>query len=388
MRFLYSVGLVFLFFGAVLWPSVSQATHVRAGEITTKRLSKTSLTYLVTFTAYYDETPAGKQAANSAEPYTLCFGDGTALSVNRSSRIYINGSTSSVNTYTAVHTYSGPGTYTIGITVPNRNKNTINLPPPDQSDLIRFFVSTTILINPSLQTNSTPVMLNPPLDSGRVGQKFCHNPAAFDVDGDSLAFRLSIPQTAPTDVSCTGRPIPAYQDPTRFSTASETGGAPTFSINAKTGELCWDAPGQIGQYNFAFIIEEWRNGVLIGEITRDMQIVVVDNKNRRPLLQPIPDVCVEAGTLINQPLSATDPDNQPLTITGFGGVFNLGPDRKPLAPGELINHPTPSCSTATHPSAHPPPPPSAGRPPANTSGSPPTMPPSRSPTCPPNQPPP
>ena len=182
-------------------------------------------------------------------------------------------------------------------------------------------------------------MLNPPLDSGRVGQKFCHNPAAFDVDGDSLAFRLSVPKTSVTVPGCVGKDIPVYQDPTRFSTASENGGAPTFSINAKTGELCWDAPGQAGQYNFAFIIEEWRNGVLIGEITRDMQIFVSDSKNQRPLLQPIPDVCVEAGTLINQPLSATDPDNQPLTITGFGGVFNLGPDRKPLAPGELIKPP-------------------------------------------------
>ena len=338
MRLLYIVGLFGLFLVALLRPSVSQATHVRAGEITTKRISKTSLTYLVTFTAYYDESK-GKPAADLAENTTICFGDGVTADVKRIPRVYINGRTSSINTYTVVHTYPGPGTYTISTIVQNRNEGTLNLPPPSRSQEIPFFVSTTILINPSLLTNSTPVMLNPPLDSGRVGQKFCHNPAAFDVDGDSLAFRLSVPKTSVTVPGCVGKDIPVYQDPTRFSTASETGGAPTFSINAKTGELCWDAPGQAGQYNFAFIIEEWRNGVLIGEITRDMQIFVSDSKNQRPLLQPIPDVCVEAGTLINQPLSATDPDNQPLTITGFGGVFNLGPDRKPLAPGELIQPP-------------------------------------------------
>ncbi|WP_332368661.1 gliding motility-associated C-terminal domain-containing protein [Spirosoma telluris] len=334
MRFVYTLGLVCLFLGAVLWPSVSQATHVRAGEITTKRISQTSLTYKVTFTAYYDETPAGKQAANQAEPYTICFGDGTTLEVKRSGRVYINGNTSSVDTYTAVHTYPGPGVYTIGITVPNRNLNTKNLPAP--SDNIRFFVSTTILINPALLTNSTPVMLNPPLDSGRVGQKFCHNPAAFDADGDSLAYRLSVPKTSSTDNGCTGPAIPGYQDPTRFSTASEAGGAPTFTINPITGELCWDAPGQVGQYNFAFIIEEWRNGVLIGEITRDMQIFVVDSPNKRPIIKPIPDLCAEAGTLITQPVTATDPDGQRVIISGFGGVFNVGPDGKALAPGELI----------------------------------------------------
>ena len=169
-----------------------------------------------------------------------------------------------------------------------------------------------------------------------MGQKFCHNPAAFDADGDSLAYRLSVPKTASNSSGCVGRDIPVYQDPTRFSTASEAGGTPTFSINPITGELCWDAPGEPGQFNFAFIIEEWRNGVLIGEITRDMQIIVVDSKNKRPLIQPIPDLCVEAGTLINQPVTATDPDGQAVIIAGFGGVFNVGQDGAALGPGELI----------------------------------------------------
>ena len=181
-------------------------------------------------------------------------------------------------------------------------------------------------------------MLNPPLDSARVGQRFCHNPAAFDADGDSLAYRLSIPKESITgDNGCTGRNIQGYQDPTRFSTASETGGPATFAINARTGELCWDAPNQEGQFNFAFIVEEWRDGVLIGEITRDMQIIVLGGPNRRPRIDPLPDLCVEAGQLINQPIRATDPDGNPLLIEGFGGVFNVDQDGKPLAANQLIS---------------------------------------------------
>ena len=335
MRFVYSIGLISLFLGAILWPHVSQATHVRAGEITTKRISQTSLTYQIVFTAYFDEI-GGRAAAQQADSYTFCFGDGTTAEVKRSGRKFINGNTSSVNSYTTIHTYPGPGVYTIGVTVQNRNQGTINLPPPGESQNIPFFVSTTILINAALLTNSTPIMLNPPLDSGRVGQKFCHNPAAYDADGDSLAYRLSIPKTSASGNGCVGKEIPVYQDPTKFSTSSEAGGTPTFSINPITGELCWDAPGQQGQYNFAFIIEEWRNGVLIGEITRDMQIVVVDSPNKRPLLLPIPDLCVQAGTLIKQPVTATDPDGNRVIITGYGGVFNIGADGAALAPGELI----------------------------------------------------
>jgi hypothetical protein len=336
MRLVYTIGLWSLFFGVVLAPTISQATHVRAGEITTKRISATSLTYEITFTAYFDEQK-GSVAAGQTTSTVICFGDGTTADVPRQlPRTFINGRTSSINIYKTVHTYPGPGAYTIATTVVNRNENTKNLPPANQSQNISFFVSTTILINANLGLNSTPVMLNPPLDSGRVNQKFCHNPAAFDADGDSLAFRLSVPKTATTSTGCDGRAIPVYQDPTRFSTTSEAGGTPTFTINPSTGELCWDAPGQEGQYNFAFIIEEWRNGVLIGEITRDMQIIVVDNLNKRPLLNPIPDLCVEAGTLINQPVTATDPDGQRVIITGFGGVFNVGQDGVALPPGELI----------------------------------------------------
>ncbi|WP_332368658.1 PKD domain-containing protein [Spirosoma telluris] len=290
MRFVYTLGLLSLFLGAVLCPSVSQATHVRAGEITTKRISQTSLTYQITFTAYFDEV-GGKPASDIAESYTFCFGDGSTAEVKRFSRKFINSNTSSVDIYTTTHTYPGPGTYTIGVTVQNRNKGTINLPPPDDSQNIAFFVSTTILINPALLTNSTPVMLNPPLDSGRVGQKFCHNPAAYDADGDSLAYRLSVPKTSLTTNGCQGRNIAVYQDPTRFSTASEAGGAPTFTINPITGELCWDAPGKVGQYNFAFIIEEWRNGVLIGEITGTCRSLLLIALTNGLSLSPFP-ICV------------------------------------------------------------------------------------------------
>ncbi|MCK8490993.1 gliding motility-associated C-terminal domain-containing protein [Spirosoma sp. RP8] len=329
MRLIYTIGLIAFSIGAILWPTVSQATHVRAGEITTRRLPGASLTYEITLTTYFDEV-TGKAAADDAGSYVFCFGDGTQADVRRAARRYINGRTSSVNTYITTHTYAGPATYTIGVQIANRNKGTVNLPPPGSSDQLTFYVSTTILINAALQVNSTPVMLNPPLDSARVGQKFCHNPAAFDADGDSLAYRLSRPQEGIAN-SCRSRFIPAYLDPaSNFSTAKEDGSSPpTFSIDPRTGDLCWDSPGQAGQFNFAFIIEEWRNGVKIGEITRDMQIIVIDQPNKRPLIVGT-EICVEAGTLIQQAITATDPDGQRVIITGYGGPLNVNNDGLPL----------------------------------------------------------
>ncbi|MBC3789476.1 PKD repeat protein, partial [Spirosoma sp. LMG 31448] len=170
MRFIYSIALLGVFVGAVLWPTLSQATHVRAGEITTRRTPATSLTYEITLTTYYDEV-TGKPAANDANFADICFGDGTTQRVDRGNRRFINGGTSSINTYVITHTYPGPGAYTISVAIANRNGNTKNL-QSGASENIQFFVSTTIFINPALGLNSTPRLLNPPLDSGRVGQRF------------------------------------------------------------------------------------------------------------------------------------------------------------------------------------------------------------------------
>ena len=79
-----------------------------------------------------------------------------------------------------------------------------------------------------------------------------------------------------------------------------------------------------GYYNVAFVVEEWRDGVLIGQIVRDMQIIVEDANNDRPLVQPLDDICVEAGTLINQKVIATDKNGDKLNLTSSGGVYETG----------------------------------------------------------------
>ena len=335
----YTGWLLALLLGiGTLLPTVVQATHVRAGEITTKRVSNTSLTYSMTLTAYYDEI-GGRDAARDASNVLFCFGDGTQRQVDRVS-IRQLGRGTSINSYTTVYTYAGPDTYRISARIINRNDKTRNI-NGGQSLEINFFVTTTISVIGSLGLNSTPVLLNPPVDSARIGQKYCHNPAAYDIDGDSLAYRIAIPQQSNSNANnddpnaCQSFPVTRYQLPHLVVPPGKTeagGAGATFTVNAKTGDVCWDAPVEAGQYNYAFIIEEWRNGVLIGEITRDVQVVVVDGPNRRPIIDPIADICAEAGTLITQAIRATDPDGNRIVLLGYGGPFNLTPDRIAYSP--------------------------------------------------------
>ncbi|MCY7359237.1 MAG: gliding motility-associated C-terminal domain-containing protein, partial [Rudanella sp.] len=353
-RFTYWLALVLML--GMLAPTLTYATHVRAGEITTRRLPGDRLTYEITLTAYYDESPSGRQAADLAEEVPFCLGDGTTIGVRRTSRVYINNRTSSVNTYRFTYTYQGPGVYQISALLVNRNQNTMNLRQP--SDQISFWIRTTIQVNAALGLNATPVLLNPPLDSARIGQKFCHNPVAFDIDGDSLAYRMAIPQEANSSGICRGFNVNGYRDPARGldpNAQNETKNGPaTLTINPLTGDLCWDSPAVAGQYNIAFIVEEWRDGVLIGEITRDMQIIVNDSKNNRPLLDPLPDLCREAGSLIQVPIRAYDPDGHRVEITAFGGIFNRNPDGTAYNPAiiappfaTLVTPAQPQSGTAT-----------------------------------------
>ncbi len=361
MRSSYTGWLLALLLGiSVLLPTAVQATHVRAGEITTKRISNTSLTYEITLTAYYDEIK-GRDAARDANNALFCFGDGTQRLVDRVS-IRPFGRGTSINIYRTTYTYGGQGTYAISARIINRNDQTRNI-NGGQSLSINFFVTTTISAIASLGLNSTPILLNPPVDSARIGQKYCHNPAAYDIDGDSLAYRIAIPQQSNSDASdgnpnaCQSFPVTRYQLPNLVVPPGKTeagGSGATFTVNAKNGDVCWDAPAEAGQYNYAFIIEEWRNGVLIGEITRDVQVIVIDSPNKRPLIDPIADICAEAGTLVTQNIRVVDPDGNRVLIEGYGGPFNLTPDRiaysppiipreyATLTPGELVSQASPA----------------------------------------------
>ena len=295
------------------------ATHIRAGEITARRISATSLTYEIKLTAYFDEIngPDASKAQNDVDFY---IGSDLVADVLRVDRFPIGNNTTQ-NVYITTYTFPSPGKFRISFEEDKRNNNVLNIgPPPTQS--LNFYVSTTLEINANFGMNQTPVLLNAPIDLAAVGQRYIHNPGAFDADGDSLAYRLFIPQRG---TSNGGGLNLQYKDPNLVEPPgkTESGASPsTFRMDPITGDLVWDSPTVKGFYNVAFIVEEWRDGVLIGQIVRDMQIIVDDARNDRPALDPLPDICVEAGTLINQVVTANDKNGDKLTITSTGGVYD------------------------------------------------------------------
>ncbi|WP_229208778.1 T9SS type B sorting domain-containing protein [Dyadobacter luticola] len=304
----------------------AMATHIRAGEITARRISATTLTYEIKLTAYFDiiNGPGAADAQNTVE-FTIGNVNSTGTPViltapRQESQPPNIGNGTTRNTYIINYTFPSTGEYRISFEEDKRNNNILNIGPPPTEQL-NFYVSTILEINASFGQNQTPVLLNAPIDLAAVGQRYIHNPNAFDADGDSLAYRLFTPQRS--GVNGAGINL-QYVNPNQIGAPgkTESGASPaTFSLNRLTGDLIWDAPVTKGYYNVAFIVEEWRDGVLIGQIVRDMQIIVEDARNDRPLMDPLNDICVEAGTLINQPIKATDKNGDRLTLTSTGGVY-------------------------------------------------------------------
>ncbi|MEA3461899.1 MAG: gliding motility-associated C-terminal domain-containing protein, partial [Bacteroidota bacterium] len=144
------------------------ATHNRAGEITLTQLDE--LTYQIQITTFtYTLSQADR------DNLEVQWGDNTFSSAPRVELVKLPNYYQK-NVYITQHTFPGPGVYEIVVQDPNRNDGVKNIP---NSVNVIFSIKTTILINYGIGPNSTPVLLNPPIDRAAYGQIFIHNPAAY-----------------------------------------------------------------------------------------------------------------------------------------------------------------------------------------------------------------
>ncbi len=221
-----------------------------------------------------------------------------------------------VNQYRITHTYN-PAMYTIHIMDPNRIGGIENIP---NSINVPFYLKTDIVVDPFIGCHNSPQLTTIPLDKACVGSCFYHNPGAYDIDGDSLAYKIG------PCLDENGVPIAGYEYPNDPSM-----GGGNLTIDAVTGDLAWCSPMASGKYNLVIYIEEWRrqingNRVLIGTVLRDMSIDVLDQcNNENPEIPELPDLCVDAGTLVNFSFVTTDPDMDSVRMEAYGGMFNVTP---------------------------------------------------------------
>ena len=226
-----------------------------------------------------------------------------------------------VYTYTDTITLPGDGYYTIYWEDCCRNAAIINMGNAGGE----FFALSTSLTVDSLSPNSSPSYLSLPVAYLPADTLWQYNPLPFDPDGDSLVWSLTTPLGS-------GGLVAGYQfldDTVFYSNTSNP-----FALDSVTGELTWNAKMQ-GNFVAAFLIEEYRNGVKIGEMRRDMQYIVIsDTSNYLPVVSNMmsfptnpggyPYVIISPSQNYSVSLLASDPNvNDVVTLNAFGEPFNL-----------------------------------------------------------------
>ncbi|MGB0525915.1 MAG: gliding motility-associated C-terminal domain-containing protein, partial [Flammeovirgaceae bacterium] len=141
--------------------------------------------------------------------------------------------------------------------------------------------------------NSAPLITSGNTFSVTEGNTSIGTVSATDSDGDSLVYSLSIPMSGfsspnfpvpdgPTPASNPGTdsPYPTVDFLAGYNINNMVRGTPALAIS-ESGFLTV-TPSETGLYVFAVKCEEYRDGVKIGEVRRDFQMLVIDCIDRDP----------------------------------------------------------------------------------------------------------
>jgi len=119
--------------------------------------------------------------------------------------------------------------------------------------------------------NSSPVFVNFPPLAICLNQTINFNHSATDVNGDSLSYKL-IPSYANTPIA---PPFSWVNYASGYSPSYPLASSPALSIDPVTGQLT-GTPNLLGQFVVNIGVDEWRNGVKIGQYFREIQFNVAN----------------------------------------------------------------------------------------------------------------
>ncbi|MCB0628298.1 MAG: hypothetical protein R2824_19115 [Saprospiraceae bacterium] len=272
------------------------ATHNRSGYIRCEQSGEFSIEAVIITLTDSRSRPADR------DTLTICWGDGTTERVVRNqeaTQVFQNDVKR--NMYVARHTYLTKGSYTVCMTDPNRNSGILNVNAPNSAQ-VAFHLQTTItLLNMAADGgNSTPQIIHEPLDLAYVGATFVYQPNVWDAEGDSVAFELITP------MSKLDTPVPNFVYPNEVGNNTDA----TFTLDELTGELIWDVPELVGEYNIAILIKSYRNGEMIDATVLDMQILALSSgpTRVRDLQEKAARIRLFPNPTVRDQLQVEDPD--------------------------------------------------------------------------------
>ncbi len=175
-----------------------------------------------------------------------------------------------------------------------RNGAITNLQNPGSQDL---YIETTFDNTGTFQGNSSPIFTNAPISWTGLSPANI-NFGAFDPNGDSLTYATINPRTGSGCSTTPATPILYVGAPT-INPLNPFPCSNTFFVNPTLGQITF-TPSATGLVVITIEVTEWRNGVQIGTIVRDLQISIINSTVANP------SVALNSGTIFGGNYNSTN----------------------------------------------------------------------------------
>jgi PKD repeat protein len=339
------IFLLLAYFLLIFAGNKSHATHIMGGDLTWKCIGQDS--FLITLTKYRD--CKGSSMNNSALLKVSCATNGNQISTLNAALLSVvditpgtagqisyctpalSNSDNRCNNPSSVFPYGIEEYMYTGILVlnnttccdiiishtdGNRNQELTTIIDP----VNRMFYIEARMNKCVSPCNSSPRFTHPPVAIICLGQAFVYNQGLVDDDtnnqgalSDSLVYELAKPMESPSNPINYKYPY-SYTSPLMFkgwpnNNAPFFPGSYGFHLDPYNGDLMF-TPMMLQSSLIAIKVKEYRNGQWIGELSRDIQIIITACPNNTPPKLGGPyfmEIC--AGETVNFNISSTDSDS-------------------------------------------------------------------------------
>ncbi len=196
--------------------------------------------------------------------------------------------------------------WTFGFKENYRNNSITTLDKPGST----YLYVESVLNNLDVSCNDSPTFFNIPTPFVCLNQPYVYNHGAVDAQGDSLVYSLV--------TALHGQGIPVTYLST-FNGNNPMPSTPSVAIDMANGNVTMN-PTALAVGVMAVRVSEYRNGVLIGSVTRDMQVTVLNCSNQTPIIGAITNL---TGGVLLGPQAIEVCANTPISFTIPGTDLDL-----------------------------------------------------------------
>ncbi len=294
-----NVSLAILIISFLLLPFMSKATHVGGGYFSYQCINASTNTYQFTYTFWRDCTGLVSAPLNyQMDLNSNCGNSSIYLLLQSNSTVEVSQLCSTQLPNSSCNGGSLPGyteyVYT-GTASLNANCQVWNmsLGISSRNSATNLIGQQTAYFYGNIQNNgvcnNSPIFTSQPIPYYCVGQQVQFNPGVQETDGDSLVYNIVSPSVSQVTTA-------NYAN--GFSSATPFGSGSPITFDSQTGQLSF-VPNLVGNFVLVYEVCEYRNGVSLGCVMREFQMVIQSCNNETPYMPIGMQNFVGTGTILD-----------------------------------------------------------------------------------------